>query len=73
MRLVAMSKSEGIVGGGEGLHPTAYCAWMVLVGLKSCSPLLSMKYGDCLPSAWVLLPVFHCPWPEILFSTTFCA
>lgn len=50
MRLVAMSKSEGMVGGGEGLHLTAFCAWLALVRQESCF-LLSMKCGDCPPSA----------------------
>lgn len=58
MRLVAMSKSDGIVGGREGSHPTAFCASLVLVGLKSCSPLLSMKCRVCLPSAWDRLTTF---------------
>lgn len=29
MTLVAMSKSDGIVGGREGSHPTAFCASLV--------------------------------------------
>lgn len=58
MRLVAMSKSEGIVGGGEGLHLT-FCAWLALVGQESCS-LLGMKCGVYPPSAQDLLPVFLC-------------
>lgn len=57
MRLVAMSKSEGILGGREGLCPTVFCAWLVLVRLKSSRPFLSMKCGDCLLPAWDLLPV----------------
>lgn len=55
MGLLAMSKSEGIVGGGEGLHLT-FCAWLALVGQESCS-LLSMKCGDHPPAAQDLLPV----------------
>lgn len=38
MRLVAMSKSEGILGGREGLCPTVFCVWLVLVRLKSSHP-----------------------------------
>lgn len=49
MRLVAMSKSEGIIGGGERLRLTAFCAWLALVGQELCF-LLSMKCGDHLPS-----------------------
>lgn len=45
MRLVAMSKSDGMVGGGEGLHLTAFSAWLALVGQKSFF-LLTMKCED---------------------------
>lgn len=50
MRFVAMSKSEGIIGGGERLHLTAFCAWLALVGQELCF-LMSLKCGDHLPSA----------------------
>lgn len=50
MRLVAMSKSEGMVGGGEGLHLTVFCAQLALVGQEFCF-LLSMKCVDHPPSA----------------------
>lgn len=68
---MAVSKSEGIVGSREGPHPTAFCAWLVLVGLKSLFPPLSVKCRDCLPSAQDLLPVFLFPWPEILVLAPF--
>lgn len=50
MRLVAVSKSEGMIGGGERLHLTVFWAWLGLVGQESYF-LLSMKYGDHPPSA----------------------
>lgn len=60
IRLVDVDKSEGDVGGGEGLRLAMLSVWLALVGQESYSALPSMKCRDYRPSTWNLLLVFLC-------------